>query len=113
MSKNRDQASTIDIFQAGQKIIDFAQNLSQESLLSDEMRLSAILYQILIMGEASKRLSSEFRQANSHIPWKEIAGIRDKLIHDYDNVKLDVVWDVVSQEIPELLKQIQVFLPKK
>ena len=113
MSKNRDLASIIDIFQAGQKIISFAQNLSQESLLSDEMRLSAILYQILIMGEATKRLSSEFRQENSHISWKEIAGIRDKLIHDYDNVKLDVVWDVISIEIPELLKQIQLLLPKK
>ena len=113
MNKNRDIASIIDIFQAGQKIISFAQNLSQESLVSDEMRLSAILYQILIIGEATKRLSSEFRQENPHISWKEIAGIRDKLIHNYDNVKLDVVWDVISKEIPELLKKIQLLLPKK
>ncbi|MEL6437822.1 MAG: DUF86 domain-containing protein [Cyanobacteria bacterium J06621_8] len=112
MSKNRDLASIIDIYQAGTKIINFAQNLTQESLVSDEMRLSAILYQILIMGEATKRLSLEFRQANSHLPWKEIAGIRDKLIHDYDNIKPDVIWDVVNREIPEFLPQLEELLPK-
>ena len=65
------------------------------------------------MGEATKRISLEFRQVNSQIPWREIAGIRDKLIHDYDNVKLDVVWDVVHRDIPELLQQIKLLLPKK
>ena len=113
MSKNRDLASIIDIYQAGEKIVKFAQNLTQESLLNNEMCLSAILYQILIMGEATKRLSSEFRQTNSHLPWKEIAGIRDKLIHNYDNVKSDVVWDVVNREIPELLPKLEKLLPPK
>ena len=113
MSKNRDLDSIIDIYHAGQKIINFARGFSQDTVLADEMRLSAILYQIIIMGEATKRISLEFRQKNSQIPWREIAGIRDKLIHDYDNVKPDVVWDVVHREVPELLKQIEVLLPKK
>ena len=113
MSKNRDRDSILDIYQAGQKVINFSQGLSQKVLLNDEMRLSAILYQIMIMGEATKRLSPEFSQKNPHIPCKEIAGIRDKLIHNYDNVKLDVVWDVVDREIPVLLKQIKMLLPKK
>lgn len=113
MSKNRDLDSIIDIYHAGQKIINFARGFSQDTLLADEMRLSAILYQIMIMGEATKRISLEFRQKNSQIPWKEIAGIRDKLIHDYDNVRSDVVWNVVHRELPELLKQIEVLLPKK
>ena len=113
MSKNRDLDSIIDIYHAGQKIINFAGDFSQENLLADEMRLSAILYQIAIVGEATKRISLEFRQENSQIPWKEIAGIRDKLIHDYDNVRSDVVWNVVNKEVPELLKQIELLLPKK
>lgn len=113
MSKNRDSASIIDIHHAAQKIINFAEGFSKEYLLADELRLSAILDRIMIMGEATKRLSLEFRQANSQISWREIAGIRNKLIHNYDNVKPDIVWIVVKQEIPELLKQIKPLLPKK
>lgn len=113
MSSNRDLASVIDIYLAGKKIINFAQNITLETLLNNEMCLSAILYQILIMGEATKRLSSEFRQANSHLPWKEIAGMRDRLIHNYDNVKPDIIWDVVNREIPELLPKLESLLPPK
>ena len=113
MRKNRDLASIIDIYQAAQKIYNFSQDTNRNDLSTDEMRLSAILYQITIMGEATKRLSTKFRQQHDSIPWKEIAGIRDKLIHNYDNVKLDVVWNVVSKEIPKLIEQLEPLLPAK
>ncbi len=113
MSKNRDPESIIDIYQAAKRISDFSQGINRDDLETDEMRLSAILYQIAVMGEATKRLSSEFRQQHSSIPWKEMAGIRDKLIHKYDNVKLDVVWNVIKKEIPVLQEQLEPLLSEK
>ena len=104
MSKNRDSDSIIDLYNAGQKVVNFARSCDREVLFADEMRLSAILYQIAIMGEATKRLSPKFRRTNSQISWREIAGIRDILIHNYDNVKLYVVWDIVHRDVPELLQ---------
>ena len=113
MSKNRDTESIIDIYQAAKRISSFSQDISREDLKTDEMRLSAILYQIAVMGEATKRLSSEFRHQHSSIPWKEMAGIRDKLIHKYDNVKLDVVWNVITKEIPVLQEQLRDLLSER
>jgi uncharacterized protein with HEPN domain len=71
------------------------------------------MYAVAIMGEATKRLSNEFRSQHSHLPWKELAGLRDRLVHDYKNIDLDILWDVVSVEIPALLVSLAPLLPKK
>ncbi len=65
---SKDKASLLDIFMAGTLVLEFAEGMSRADLETDEMRLSAILYQIGIMGEATKRLSIEFRTEHSHIP---------------------------------------------
>ena len=103
----------MDICLAEEKVLNFSQNISLENLEADELRLSAILYQIGIIGEATKRLSKEFREQNSVIPWKKMAGMRDLIFHQYDRVDTDIVWIVIKEELPELLKQIEVLLPKK
>lgn len=113
MSKNRDLDSIMDICLAGKKVLNFSQNISLENLEVDDLRLSAILYQIGIIREATKRLSNEFRQQNSHIPWKKMAGMRDIIFHQYDRVDTDIVWIVIKEELPALLKQIEALLPKK
>jgi uncharacterized protein with HEPN domain len=87
----QDESSLVDIVQAIQRVLRFAQDLSRDRLNEDEMRQSAILYQIMIVGEAVKRLSPEFRVQHSQVPWKQMAGMRDVLTHQYDEVDLDVV----------------------
>jgi uncharacterized protein with HEPN domain len=108
----QDESSLVDIVQAIQRVLRFAQDLSRDRLNEDEMRQSAILYQIMIIGEAVKRLSPEFRVQHSQVPWKQMAGMRDVLTHQYDEVDLDVVWEVVHSDIPQLLELIQPLLPK-
>ncbi|MDJ0731827.1 MAG: DUF86 domain-containing protein [Crocosphaera sp.] len=66
-----------------------------------------MLYQVIIIGEAVKRLSPEFRKQYSHIPWRDIAGMRDILTHQYDRVNLNTLWDVIQQDIPKLLELIE------
>jgi uncharacterized protein with HEPN domain len=69
------------------------------------------MYQITILGEAVKRLSQTFRAQHPGIEWQEIAGMRDKVTHQYDRVDFEIVWEVVQRDIPELLIQLAPLLP--
>jgi len=108
---SRDSASLLDLVRAGQLVLQFAQGLNREQLASDVLRQSAILYQISIMGEATKRLSREFREQHPEVPWDDVAGMRDIIAHQYDRLDLDIVWQVIQRNIPELLDMITPLLP--
>lgn len=103
----RDLESLIDIEKAAQRILRFASDIDRNELIANDEKVSAILYQITIIGEATKRLSMQFRQQHPEIPWRNLAGMRDVIIHEYDQVDLDVVWDVIQREIPQLLMQLE------
>jgi uncharacterized protein with HEPN domain len=107
----RDNESLIDIERAVRRILRYTNNISRAELEMNDEKVSAILYQIAVIGEATKRLSQEFRQQHSEIPWRDIAGMRDVLIHKYDQVDFDVIWDVVQSKLPELLTLLEPLLP--
>jgi uncharacterized protein with HEPN domain len=101
----------LDIVRAGQLILQFAQGLNRDRLESDLRTQSAILYQIAIMGEATKRLSREFPEQHPEAPWDDIAGMRDIVAHQYDQIDLDIVWQVIQRNIPELLNILVTHIP--
>lgn len=107
---SRDRESLIDIINAAQRILRYTSDVSRFELETNDEKLSAILYQITIIGEATKRLSELFRQKRSEIPWREMAGMRDIIVHKYDQLDFEVVWDVVNNKIPELLILIEACL---
>lgn len=107
----RDDATLLDIVRYARQILDFSQGMDEAQLSTDLRTQAAILYNIAVIGEAVKRLSSDFRSQHPGIPWTDIAGMRDKVIHQYDRVKLDVVWNTIHQDIPELLRLINPLLP--
>ncbi|MFO8234481.1 MAG: DUF86 domain-containing protein [Bacteroidales bacterium] len=72
---------------------------SKNSLIQD-----AIVRQLEIIGEATKRISGKLKEDNPHVPWSDMAGMRDVLIHDYIDVDLDIVWKTASESIIELKK---------
>lgn len=102
----RDQASLLDIAKATQSSLDFVSGMNQADFEADFKTQSAVLYQIAILGEAMKRLSPEFRNEHPAIDWRAIAGMRDKLIHDYDNVDAKRIWLTIQTSIPQLLSDI-------
>ncbi len=81
-------------------------NIEYYDFLDDETLKRAIVRSLEIIGEATKKVPMEFRQQNSHVNWKNMAGLRDKLIHDYIGIDYGIVWDVVKNKIPELQVQI-------
>src|SRR5690606_33058725 len=92
-------------------IIRFVEEVDAAAFEKNELVQSAVLHQLLVLGEATKRLSEDFRMAHPHIPWALIAQNRDRLIHGYDTVDLGIVWNTVTSDVPELLKQIEPLLP--
>lgn len=107
----QDEAVLLDISGAAARIRNFIADLTQEDFLEDIKTQSAVLHQLLVLGEATKRLSDEFRTENPGIQWRLMAGMRDILIHAYDTVDLDEVWKTATMDIPELLSTIQPLLP--
>ncbi len=110
---DRDNASLLDIARAARLTLDFCRGMTKAQFLNDLKTQSAVLHQLLILGEAVKRLSDDFRQQHATIPWRLIAGMRDKLIHGYDSIDLNEVWKTTSQDMPNLLNQLDPLLPKK
>lgn len=88
---SRDRESLIDIERAAQRILCYIRGIDRVELETNDEKVSAILYQITIIGEATKRLSQEIRQQHAEIPWREIAGMRDVIVHKYDQVDFGVV----------------------
>ncbi len=88
-------------------IEDFSKNISKEELISNRLRKSAIVREIEIIGEAVKNISDNLKKEYKEIKWKDIAGTRDKMIHHYFGVDLNIVWDIIKKDIPVLKKQIK------
>jgi uncharacterized protein with HEPN domain len=81
-------------------------DISKDNLIQDETLKRAIIRSLEIIGEATKKIPADFKVKWDSINWKNMAGIRDRLIHDYMGINYSIVWDVVRNKIPELSKQI-------
>ncbi|MEO6720206.1 MAG: DUF86 domain-containing protein [Ferruginibacter sp.] len=88
-------------------IISVSNNLSKEEFLEDETLKRAIVRSLEIIGEATKKIPEGFKEKWSLVQWKNMAGMRDRLIHDYIGVNYSIVWDVVKNKIPELNDQLK------
>lgn len=109
---SRDDATLLDILKAARLIVEFKGKLTKKVFLHDIKTQSAILHQLLVIGEAVKRLSEDFRTQHSKIPWPRIAGMRDKLIHEYDAVDVGEVWKTVTTDIPLLISFLEPLVPR-
>ncbi len=92
---------------AAQEAIGFAEGRTRADLEQDRMLLRALVKDIEIVGEAASRLSRALQDRYAHVPWADIVGMRNRLIHAYFDVDLDRVWDTVQQDLPYILAEVR------
>lgn len=95
-----------DIQSAISKVEEYTKNISLENLQNDNMRQDAIIRQFEIIGEAASRITDEFKVQNPGFPIKEAVGMRNFLIHGYDEVDIEVVWKTINEDIPLLKSKL-------
>ena len=97
----------------GQAAVHKASVVTKNQYDADENLRLAITHLIQTIGEAARRVSTDFRQRHPHIPWNQIVGMRHKVVHDYMHVDYDLAWDVATTELPRLLEQLEKIQPDK
>jgi uncharacterized protein with HEPN domain len=102
----KDNAYLKDILDAISDIEVFIANITEAEFYKNKEKKYAVVRALEIIGEAAKNLSKEVRAKHKEIPWKDIAGMRDKLIHWYFGIKWELVWETVKNKIPELKNQL-------
>jgi uncharacterized protein with HEPN domain len=107
----KDDAFLLDILIAASKARTFVGGLKYAEFDRSELHQSAVVRQLEIIGEAAGRVSQEFRQQHSEVPWQKIIGMRNRLIHDYNRMRLPIVWDVVQRELPKLFEILEPLIP--
>jgi uncharacterized protein with HEPN domain len=95
------------IVDAISKIEDYVKNVKREKFLKDAKTQDAVVRELEVIGEATKRLSGDIRQRYPGIPWAAVAGTRDRLIHAYFDVDLEEVWKTVRDDIPRLKRTVE------
>lgn len=109
----RVEATLLDVARAGRLALEFADEVEDAAALArDAKTRSAVLHQLLVLGEAVKRLPDSFRDGHPSVPWRQMAGMRDVLIHAYDDVDEAEVWRVLVRDLPRVLREIEPLLPE-
>lgn len=108
MSVRRDADYLLDIQEALRRIADYIVSISYDEFREDTRTQDAVIRNLEILGEATKNLSASFRKRCADIPWKQMASMRDRLIHHYFGINLDIVWGVVTGELPDIADKIEI-----
>jgi uncharacterized protein with HEPN domain len=102
-----------DIIEATDAISRFIAEVDRDEFANDEMRQSAVVQKILVIGEAASHISETLRDKYPEIEWPKIVGMRHILVHGYFGIDLDIVWQVATRRVPELRNQIARILAKE
>jgi uncharacterized protein with HEPN domain len=109
----RDLQSLLDMLQSAQIVIDYTTGRSRQDLATNLQLQDATIRRLLIIGEASKRVSETTKQSLTTIPWAAISGMRNRLVHEYDEIDLDVVWETIVNSLPILIAELEKLIPSE
>lgn len=108
-----DAAYLLDMLVAARDAVAFADGLSYDEYLGDRRHQLAILKAVEIVGEAASRLSAATKERHPDLPWREITGMRNRLVHAYFDVDLRLVWDTVQGDLPPLIASLERLVPSR
>lgn len=107
MSRRDDSVALRHMLDYARTARRLANDRSREELATDEMLRLALTRAVEVIGEAARRVSTEGRTRYADIPWSKITGTRDRLIHGYDQVDLEVLWNIVTENLPPLIAELE------
>ena len=105
--KRRDKDFLGDIWEAMDMIGLYTKGLTYRKFLEDRKTQDAVVRNFEVIGEATKNIAADFKAKHPKVPWKTLAGLRDKLIHFYFGIDYKIVWDITKKELPKLKRQIE------
>lgn len=108
---SRDPAYVLDMLRAASLVRDFVDGMTQDRFNDDVRVQSAVLYQMSVLAEAARRVSAEFKAAHPEIDWGGLNGFRNRVLHEYDHVNLDLGWPIVTADVPHLVDQLTPLAP--
>ena len=108
---DRDLVYLLDLLGSARAIRSYIENVSRGEFLANPQLQDSVIRRIEIMGEAAGRLSAAFRKRNPEIPWARIRGMRNRMIHGYEDIDMDIVWATVDQHIPHLIQRLEHLVP--
>jgi uncharacterized protein with HEPN domain len=106
MSNRDDHILLADVMVAIEKIQRYTAGYDKDRFLADERTIDAVVRNLEIVGEAVRQISDAFKQDHVTIPWHQMAGLRNRIVHDYFGLDLDIIWHVVSNDLPVLKLQL-------
>jgi len=108
---SRDDALVLDIVLAAEDARSFVESMDFAGFEASRLHQNAVLRSLEIIGEAAGKLSAEFKSNCPHLPWRNITSMRNRLIHAYNEVRLDIVWSVIQGDLPQLIAMLKPLLP--
>ena len=109
----RDDALLLDMLIAARKIERFVSGLTVEQFAANDLVQSAVIRELQVIGEAARLITDETRTSVPQIDWHAITGMRNRLVHQYFSIRLDVVWETVHQSVPSLIAQLEPLVPRE
>ena len=107
----RDPAYLFDMVEAGQKILVYIREKEFEEFLRHGLLKDAIERNLTILGEAARKLSEQCKSENPHIPWRRIIGLRNILVHEYEDIDYKEIWEIITIQMPILILQLEQLMP--
>lgn len=107
----RDAQLLLDMLESAKLATRYIAECSKTDFFSELQLQDAVIRRLAIVGEASRRISEATRQTFPTIPWSEISGMQNRLIHEYDDLDLEIVWDTIKISLPRLIKELERIVP--
>ena len=107
----RDLQFLLDMLQSAELIMTYTAQSSKDEFIENVQLQDSVIRRLLIIAEAARRVSESTRLSLPNISWQEINGMRNRLVHEYDDVNLNIVWNVLQFEIPSLIEELKLQIP--
>jgi uncharacterized protein with HEPN domain len=108
---DRDAAYLLDMLIAARKVIEYTSGLTWDNFHQNEMLQDAVMRHLQIIGEAARSITEQKRNAHQELPWRNMIGMRNRLVHHYFGIELTIVWDTIQKDIPLLITGLEPLIP--